>query len=44
MQATVASVLIFLDITGYWSQTDMRKINWFETNELAFNKQTDLEK
>ena len=26
----VASMSIFLDITSYWSQTDMRKINWFE--------------
>ena len=30
MEATIASIPIFLGITSYWSETDMRKRNWFE--------------
>ena len=36
---TVASMPVFLDITSYWSQTDMRKIDWFEKNKLVGKKE-----
>ena len=36
-QATVASIPIFLGITSYWSETDMRK-----KNKLVWKKQTGL--
>ena len=35
MQATVASIPIFLGITSYWSETDMRRINWFEKKQTG---------
>ena len=43
-QATVASMPIFLGITSYWSQTDMRKINWFEKTNWFEKKKNRFEK
>ena len=34
-QAIVASIPIFLGITSYWSEMDMRKINWFEKKKTG---------
>ena len=41
-QATVASIPNFLGITSYWSETDMRRINWFEKIKLVCTSSRQL--